>query len=269
MNRPRRRQSAASTQDSGVTDDPRSDRPVHARDQYLQPGADRHGADPAPRLSSRKRDPAGVSRHPLGLGRDVRGGRQIRLEPGPPGLGQPQPVGHRHRRRVRDDRRNDPRRRRQTRARSTACCCICMARWSPKATRTPRANCWRGCARQLGPSGADRRHPRPARQRHPENGRQCQRADRLPHLSAYRHVRARLAGRRIARTRDARRDPAADRDRPPADDLRSRPRPPPERADGRTARPRRGCSSSAARRSAVSICAGFSRSPISTMSARR
>ncbi len=54
-----------------------------------------------------------------------------------------------------------------------------------------------------------RRHPRPARQRHAEDGRQCQCADRLSHLSACRHVRARLAGRRPARTRDAGRDPAA------------------------------------------------------------
>src|SRR5262249_39993558 len=43
----------------------RSDRPLYARNQHLQPCKNRHGADPAPRLSSRKRDPAGVSRHSL------------------------------------------------------------------------------------------------------------------------------------------------------------------------------------------------------------
>ena len=36
----------------------RSDRPLYARNQHLQPGQNRHGVDPAPRFPSRKRDPA-------------------------------------------------------------------------------------------------------------------------------------------------------------------------------------------------------------------
>ena len=35
----------------------RSDRPLYARNQRLQPGQNRHGVDPAPRFPSRKRDP--------------------------------------------------------------------------------------------------------------------------------------------------------------------------------------------------------------------
>ena len=51
------------------------------------------------------------------------------------------------------------------------------------------------------------------------------------------------------------------RHRPPADDLRARPRPPPEGADGRADRPRRGAGSGR-RDLVVSICAGFSRANI-------
>ncbi len=74
----------------------------------------------------------------------------------------------------------------------------------------------------------------------PAHGRQCERADRLSHLPAYRPARAGLAGRRAARAGNAGRDPAQDRDRPPSDDLRARPRPHAARADGRADRPRRG-----------------------------
>ena len=100
------------------------------------------------------------------------------------------------------------------------------------------------------------------------DGRQRQRADRLPHLSACRHVRARLAGRGAARTRDAGRDPAGDRDRAPADDLRARSRPPPKPADGRAACPRR-CDRTGAAKRWRSASAPGSAAPISAMSARR
>src|SRR5215471_347820 len=43
----------------------RSDRPLYARNQHLQPCQNRYGADPAPRLSSRKRDTAGIPGHSL------------------------------------------------------------------------------------------------------------------------------------------------------------------------------------------------------------
>src|SRR5205085_1229008 len=71
-------------------------------------------------------------------------------------------------------------------------------------------------AARAGPGRAHSRNSRSARQCHAANGRQCQRADRLPHLSAYRPVRTRLAGRRTARARDARQSKAEDRHRGPA-----------------------------------------------------
>src|SRR6516165_8063484 len=49
-----------------------SDRPLYARNQHLQPGQNRHGVDPVPRFPSRKRDPAGVSRHSLRTRRYLR-----------------------------------------------------------------------------------------------------------------------------------------------------------------------------------------------------
>ena len=65
----------------------RSDRPLYARNQHLQPGQNRHGVDPAPRFPSRKRDPASVSRHSLRTRRYLRGSGQIRLDPRSSGAG--------------------------------------------------------------------------------------------------------------------------------------------------------------------------------------
>src|SRR5262249_7026842 len=63
------------------------------------------------------------------------------------------------------------------------------------------------------------RHARSPRQCDAADGRQCERPHCLPHLSAYRPIRARLAGRRFARARDEGRSQAEDRHRAPADDL--------------------------------------------------
>ena len=229
---------------------------------------DRHGDDPPPRLPPRKRDPRGVPRHPLGLRRDLRGGRQIRLDAwstrSPPTPTRPASSPTRRSRQIAgmildavDDEGPDRRR-----AAASA------RRDGQREPRGCRGRVSGAAAPRARTRGAGRRHPRPARQCDAAHGRQRERADRLPHLPAYRPVRARLAGRRAAGAGDAGRDPAEDRDRPPADDLRPRPRPHPARADGRADRPRRGARSSAARRWRSASAPG-SAAPISTMSARR
>ena len=92
---------------------------------------------------------------------------------------------------------DDPRRGRASRARSTACCCICTARWSATAHEDAEGELLARLRRVLGPECRSS-SPSTCTPTSRSDGRQCERADRLPHLSAYRPVRARLAGRRAA-----------------------------------------------------------------------
>ena len=156
----------------------RSDRPFHARDQYVQPV-------PTDMAMIRRRDyhleneiPAAFRGTRSALWRDLRGGRQIRLDAGSSGLGQPQPLRHRHRRRVRTDQPHDPRRGRQQgpdRRRAAAS----ARRDGQRQPRGRRGRVPGAAAPPPRPRGAGRRHARSARQCDAADGRQCERADRL------------------------------------------------------------------------------------------
>ena len=130
------------------------------------------------------------------------------------------------------------------RGRSTACCCTCTARWSSTATRTARANCWRGCAQILGPDvpivvTLDL-HANVTQQM-ADNASALIAFRTYPHVDQY--ERAWQGAELLERAMQGEVRPQH-RDRPPADDLRARPRPPPGGADGRADRPRRGAGAS-------------------------
>ncbi len=72
-----------------------------------------------------------------------------------------------------------------------------------------RGRAARAAARRRRTRRADRHHPRPARQRHRAHGEQRQRAGELSHLSAYRRLRARGAGRRAGAGGDGGQEEAA------------------------------------------------------------
>ena len=69
---------------------------------------------------------------------------------------------------------------------STGCCWRCTGRWSPTDIPTSKGTCSRRSASCVGPRRADRRHARPARQPHPEDGATRRRAGGVSHGPAHR-----------------------------------------------------------------------------------
>ena len=77
------------------------------------------------------------------------------------------------------------------RCRSTWSCSACTARWSPTATTTAKATCWRACAQLVGPKVVVGAELDPHNHLTRGDGRQRRPADRLQGVPAHRRPRTR------------------------------------------------------------------------------